>query len=98
MHVKTSPRQIRIVNSEHAWLKNHAEYRGGQWYCKKTGAPIQMIEAFHSLWESDAPGPCAGSGQTVEVFHIYCPRCQRKPAFAFGSPIQEKELLDAENG
>ena len=94
--IQTAPNQITITKQERQWLSRHAEYKDGQWYCKKTGIEILMAKATHTIWEK-TPGPTAGSEMCI-VFHPFCPDHQKKPKFKFGSPIPRKNLLDVQNG
>lgn len=54
--IQTAPSKVSIVKREREWLGQHAEYRGNQWFCKKTGKEILMVEAVHSIWKT-APVP-----------------------------------------
>lgn len=93
-----APSVVTLVKEEKGWLKKHAVWKNNQWYCKKTGKKILMVVAAHTIWEDDGPGPCAGSGEVRDVFHIYCPACQKKPEFTYGDPIMRSEIMENKNG
>ena len=48
---------------------------------------------IRSIWEKDCPGGVGGSGRTVEVGELYCPKCDGEPTTKFGHPIYENEYF-----
>jgi hypothetical protein len=48
---------------------------------------------IRSVWEERCPGGAGGSGQTVEVGELYCPKCHSEPNTNQGAPIQEDDYF-----
>jgi hypothetical protein len=43
------------------------------------GHGIEVVLQYRSVWLSDGPGPCAGTGEVERHFVPYCPVCDPKP-------------------
>ncbi len=87
---------MRSANKK--WLAEHALFTGEPnsigWRCKETNVLMLAEKTGRSIWLDNGPGPCAGSGEVRMVIEVYCPTCGSKPEIAYGSPIQEGELIE----
>jgi hypothetical protein len=83
-------------------LKGQAEFEGdkpgGALIHKNCGQHINVAITGRSLWLENGPGPCAGTGQVVQVGELYCTQCDQEPTTQYGSPIYEKDYFDPEQG
>jgi hypothetical protein len=73
------------------WLREHADQRGHEWFCKTTGAAIQTARTGRSIWLRPFDG---GYGEVRDVDHLWCPSCTPEPRVEYGTPIYADELVD----
>lgn len=85
---------MTFIKREVEWLKQHARRdEDGAWWCKETGAPIQVAEVGRSIHFSFMPG--AGSGEVRSVTHLACGKCDvGKVPPKHGTPINDNELVE----
>jgi hypothetical protein len=50
------------------------------WTCNACKSDIQAVTQYRSVWLSDGPGPCAGTGEVEHHIIPYCPNCDPKPS------------------
>lgn len=84
-----------ISKTDKDWLEKHGVKKSNGWECKETGADINAIETGRSIHLFGLPG---GAGEVRRVLHLYCTRCQvgfEPPAY--GTPIQERDLIEVGN-
>ncbi|MDD2657279.1 MAG: hypothetical protein PHD04_01280 [Candidatus Pacebacteria bacterium] len=76
------------------FIENHAKQGTGGWVCKTTDAPIQQITVQHTTG-SPAFEPGDLGVQNVDVQHLWCPKCGKKPDAKKlqGSHIAEMNLV-----
>ena len=80
---------MRTVNHEptEEQKKRWQHQPDDSWKCS-CGTDIMAVSQTRSVWLSDGPGPCAGTGE-VEIHVIpYCPKCDRRPE-SNGPPTYE---------
>jgi len=49
------------------------------WKCRKCGSWIMAKDQSCSVWLSDGPGPCAGTGEVRHRTVCWCPTCHPEP-------------------
>ncbi|HLC39054.1 MAG TPA: hypothetical protein VJJ80_02970 [Patescibacteria group bacterium] len=84
-----------IPNEDQKWLMKHGRQdEQGNWWCKQTGALIQMVIINRSIWIQPFMG---GGGDVRRVGHLCCERCNPNRIFPQnGTPIYEDDLYDPE--
>lgn len=55
-------------------------------YCQKCGAERKAKVQYRSVWLSDGPGPCAGTGEVKQELVEWCVSCDAEPPNN-GAPI-----------
>ena len=94
-NLATTTGTITVLKRELEWLKKHAEYKVGGWFCRHSGKEIIMIPVVHSIHED---GSSMSGNKTETVFHLYCPNCETEPNFQPNSPVERDELTEVKNG
>lgn len=59
--------------------KKWTQQPDGTWKCQ-CGSDIEAVLQYRSVWLSDGPGPCAGTGEVEHHVVPYCPKCDPKPS------------------
>lgn len=52
----------------------------GSYKCHVCSSDIMAVTQHKSVWLSDGPGPCAGTGEVERHVIPYCPKCDPKPS------------------
>ncbi len=66
----------------------------GFWFCKKTGAPLQVAERKVTILHPDFSNVMAGTGETRGITHAACTKCfpNSEPPDN-GHQVSENELI-----
>jgi len=79
-------------------FKGQADWKDGQpggalvhVPCGRTA--IICKSQIRSIWDENCPGGVGGSGNTVEVGELFCPKCDSEPKRNTGAPIYESEYF-----
>jgi hypothetical protein len=60
--------------------KKWTQQPDGSWKCDICSSDILAVLQYRSVWLSDGPGPCAGTGEVEHHVIPYCPKCDPKPS------------------
>lgn len=67
---------VHAPSKDKAWTKQPDD----SWVCDRCGTPIASVTQMRSVWLSDGPGPCAGTGEVEQHIVPFCPLCDPKPS------------------
>lgn len=69
-------RVVHPVPSNKKW----SQLLDDSWQCNACKSAIMAALQRRSVWLSDGPGPCAGTGEVEEHIIPFCPKCDQKPS------------------
>ncbi len=75
--------------------KHFTRDNDGFWFCKKTNAPLQVVERRVTILHPDfSPNVMAGTGETKGITHVACTECfpNSEPPNN-GHQVSEDELI-----